>query len=211
MDAIPICRGGPGRSERARFRALCGVTPAPLCSGGATHHRHCAPACVDGSAQKGYALLCTALSFPVCSPLGDGGRRAGGCAERECHVAGLSECARFISVLAFCGGDPPLVDGGFWGAPPPPLSRGWRGRGGGGGGARDAAVWPRFGTAAPVGIVTLWAGARHLRFPQTHISRFGDWGGGGTTPAGAPATAADRTQRPDATCEGKNGGLSRAP
>ena len=28
-----------------------------------------------------------------------------------------------------------------------------------------------------------------------------------TTPAGAPAAAADRTQRPDATCEGKNGGL----
>ena len=25
------------------------------------------------------------------------------------------------------------------------------------------------------------------------------------TPAGAPAAAADRTQRPDATCEGKNG------
>ena len=32
-----------------------------------------------------------------------------------------------------------------------------------------------------------------------------------TTPAGAPAAAADRTQRPDATCEGKNGCLSRAP
>ena len=26
-----------------------------------------------------------------------------------------------------------------------------------------------------------------------------------TTPAGAPAAVADRTQRPDATCEGKNG------
>ena len=26
-----------------------------------------------------------------------------------------------------------------------------------------------------------------------------------TTPAGAPAAAADRTQRPDATCKGKNG------
>ena len=26
-----------------------------------------------------------------------------------------------------------------------------------------------------------------------------------TTPARAPAAAADRTQRPDATCEGKNG------
>ena len=26
-----------------------------------------------------------------------------------------------------------------------------------------------------------------------------------TTPAGAPAAAADRKQRPDATCEGKNG------
>ena len=46
----------------------------------------------------------------------------------------------------------------------------------------------------------------------------GGWGAGGggghqllgsanaeTTPAGAPAAAADRTQRPDATCEGKNG------
>ena len=32
-----------------------------------------------------------------------------------------------------------------------------------------------------------------------------------TTPAGAPAATADRTQRPDATCEGENGGLSRAP
>ena len=29
--------------------------------------------------------------------------------------------------------------------------------------------------------------------------------GAETTPAGAPAAAADRTQRPDATCEGKNG------
>ena len=32
-----------------------------------------------------------------------------------------------------------------------------------------------------------------------------------TTPAGAPAAAVDRTQRPDATCEGKNGRLSRGP
>ena len=32
-----------------------------------------------------------------------------------------------------------------------------------------------------------------------------------TTPAGAPAAAAHRKQRPDATCEGKNGRLSRAP
>ena len=32
-----------------------------------------------------------------------------------------------------------------------------------------------------------------------------------TTPARAPAAAADRTQRRDATCEGKNGRLSRAP
>ena len=29
-----------------------------------------------------------------------------------------------------------------------------------------------------------------------------------TTPAGAPAAVADRKQRPDATCEGKNGGLT---
>ena len=28
---------------------------------------------------------------------------------------------------------------------------------------------------------------------------------GSATPAGAPAAAADRKQRPDATCEGKNG------
>ena len=32
-----------------------------------------------------------------------------------------------------------------------------------------------------------------------------------TTPAGARAAAADRKQQPDATCEGKNGCLSRAP
>ena len=32
-----------------------------------------------------------------------------------------------------------------------------------------------------------------------------------TTPAGAPAAAADRKRRPDATCEGKSGWLSRAP
>ena len=32
-----------------------------------------------------------------------------------------------------------------------------------------------------------------------------------TTPGRAPAAAAVRTQRPDATCEGKNGGPSRAP
>ena len=31
------------------------------------------------------------------------------------------------------------------------------------------------------------------------------------TPAGAPTAAADRKQGPDATCEGKDGGLSRAP
>ena len=31
------------------------------------------------------------------------------------------------------------------------------------------------------------------------------WGSANPTPAGAPAAAADRTQRPDATCEGKNG------
>ena len=31
------------------------------------------------------------------------------------------------------------------------------------------------------------------------------------TPARAPAAAADRKQQPDATCEGKNGLLSRAP
>ena len=33
----------------------------------------------------------------------------------------------------------------------------------------------------------------------------------GGAPAGAPAAAADRTQRPDATCEAKNGRLSGAP
>ena len=32
-----------------------------------------------------------------------------------------------------------------------------------------------------------------------------------TIPARAPAAAADRKQQPDATCEGKNGRLSRAP
>ena len=32
-----------------------------------------------------------------------------------------------------------------------------------------------------------------------------------TTPARAPAAATDRKQRPDATCEGKNGCPSRAP
>ena len=32
-----------------------------------------------------------------------------------------------------------------------------------------------------------------------------------TTPAGAPAAAADRTQRPDATCEGKNGVTVQGP
>ena len=31
--------------------------------------------------------------------------------------------------------------------------------------ARDAAVWPRFGTAPSAGIVTLRAGARHIGFP----------------------------------------------
>ena len=34
---------------------------------------------------------------------------------------------------------------------------------------------------------------------------------GNDTTKGAPAAAADRTQRPDATCEGTNGALSRAP
>ena len=33
----------------------------------------------------------------------------------------------------------------------------------------------------------------------------GRGGGAETTPARAPAAAADRTQRPDATCEGENG------
>ena len=56
------------------------------------------------------------------------------------------------------------------------------------------------------------------RFPDFPGACVG--GGGGpllgsanaeTTPGRAPAAAADRTQRPDATCEGKNGWLSRAP
>ena len=40
-------------------------------------------------------------------------------------------------------------------------------------------------------------------------SRAFDWGGGGVirapTPQGSPAAPADRTQRPDTTCEGKPG------
>ena len=44
-------------------------------------------------------------------------------------------------------------------------------------------------------------------FPQCKCPKIW-WGGcanAETTPAGAPAAAADRTQRPDATCEGKTG------
>ena len=47
-----------------------------------------------------------------------------------------------------------------------------------------------------------WAPPAHHRLGSANAE---------TTPAGAPAAAADRTQRPDATCEGKTGGLSRAP
>ena len=53
-----------------------------------------------------------------------------------------------------------------------------------------------------------WALLAHKRhtLPQPaqpqHTNR---WANAEMTPAGAPAAAADRTQRPDATCEGKNG------
>ena len=59
----------------------------------------------------------------------------------------------------------------------------------------------------------------HALMGMIAVQVFSRWGGGGTapthqllgsvnaeiTPARAPAAAADRTQRPDATCEGKNG------
>ena len=57
------------------------------------------------------------------------------------------------------------------------------------------------GPSAPISLDQNFSSA-----PQ----KLGTAGGGGganaeTTPAGAPAAAADRTQRPDATCEGKTG------
>ena len=64
-------------------------------------------------------------------------------------------------------------------------------RGGGGGAAGTQTAHPATSSTAPAHQLLGSANAE-------------------TTPAGAPAAAADRTQRPDATCEGKNGRLSRA-
>ena len=67
-------------------------------------------------------------------------------------------------------------------------------------------------TNAFVRTVFFWgggAGDAHTAHPATFSTapahqRLGS-ANAETTPAGAPAAAADRTQRPDATCEGKNG------
>ena len=47
--------------------------------------------------------------------------------------------------------------------------------------------------------------AHHVTFSTVPTQQLLGSANAETTPAGAPAAAADRTQRPDATCEGKNG------
>ena len=46
---------------------------------------------------------------------------------------------------------------------------------------------------------------RHIPPHPAQPRHTNHWANAETTPAGAPAAAADRTQRPDATCEGENG------
>ena len=51
-----------------------------------------------------------------------------------------------------------------------------------------------------------WAPLTHKRHPpQPAQPRHTNSSNAETTPAGAPAAAANTTQRPDATCEGKTG------
>ena len=47
--------------------------------------------------------------------------------------------------------------------------------------------------------------AHHATFSTAPVHQLLGSANAEMTPAGAPAAAADRTQRPDATCEGKNG------
>ena len=98
------------------------------------------------------------------------------------------------------------------------------GRGGGGAGPSEAGygrpvdggVWttktvkrPRQQPAQPPVRQLLGAADAQTAHPATFSTAPAHqrWGSAnaGTTPAGALAAAADRTQRPDATCEGKNG------
>ena len=65
--------------------------------------------------------------------------------------------------------------------------------------------------SAPIGFDQKVSSAPLAPLTTQHLFGGGGVGRGGggwnaeTTPAGAPAAAADRTQRPNATCEGKNG------
>ena len=55
------------------------------------------------------------------------------------------------------------------------------------------------------GAIRLLQPAHHATFSTAPTHQLLGSANAETTPAGAPAAAADRTQRPDATCEGKNG------
>ena len=84
--------------------------------------------------------------------------------------------------------------------------RGGHGAGGGGGGQRKPSDDPRDNQHNPR-YATYWG--PQTAHPATSSTAPAHQLLGSvnaqTTPAGAPAAAADRTQRPDATCEGKNG------
>ena len=61
------------------------------------------------------------------------------------------------------------------------------------------------GVCAGGGGVGRGTGERHATFSTAPAHQLLGSANAETTPAGAPAAAADRTQRPDATCEGTNG------
>ena len=58
---------------------------------------------------------------------------------------------------------------------------------------------------APLKTQHRWGGAHPATFSTAPAHQRRGSANAETTPAGAPAAAADRTQRPDATCGGKNG------
>ena len=88
-------------------------------------------------------------------------------------------------------------------------------QGGGGGGAARTVKRPRQQPAQPPIRQLLGAADAQTAHPATSSTapvhqRLGS-ATAETTPAGAPAAATDRTQRPDATCEGKNGWTVQGP
>ena len=85
------------------------------------------------------------------------------------------------------------------GVPSPP--KGLRARQGGGGGGATASTSSIRQLLGAADTQT----AHHATFSTAPSHQPLGSANAETTPAGAPTAAADRKQRPDATCEGKNG------